>query len=107
MRPVLAVLVPRRKLVEPDDLEVELLPVRRAEVNPSVVPERLLASLHGVTARGHGRVAELDREPRPREALPARRLRLHVRQTNRAAAEEALEWPACSPMRAGYQVNLR
>src|SRR5262249_23070328 len=76
MRPVIAVLVPRRELAEPDDFEVELLPLRRAEVNSSAVLERLLASLHGVTARGHRWVAELHREAWTRKALPARRLRV-------------------------------
>jgi hypothetical protein len=83
MRPVVGVLLLRREPSEPCDLDVELSARGRREVNAlhvaAVILRSLLRLLDGVAVWRHPRIAELKREPRPRETLPLLRQRRKVR----------------------------
>ena len=58
------------EVVEPHDLEIELTPIARAQVNSRIAPEGLLVSVYGLTVRRRVGVAEFDQEAGPGEALP-------------------------------------
>ena len=75
------IVILRRELAEPGDLEVELTALGRRQMNAlhvaPVILDVLFELLDRVTLRRRQRIAELDQEPRTFEAMPVCQARAH------------------------------